>query len=216
MTENTYKENMRSHLLLYAVTDSRWAGEDGLAAQVEAAIEGGVTMVQFREKNGDPEIKKATVIRLRDICIQKNIPLIIDDDVDLAKETGADGVHLGQSDMDPGEARKILGDSAIIGVTAKTVEQARLAQEAGADYLGSGAVFGTSTKLDTRPMSMETLRSITDAVNIPVVAIGGIDETNIDGLKGTGIAGVAVVSGIFSKTDVKAAAMELKAHCMRL
>ncbi|MCR4945376.1 MAG: thiamine phosphate synthase [Lachnospiraceae bacterium] len=207
---------MRSHLLLYAVTDSRWAGEDGLAAQVEAAIEGGVTMVQFREKNGDPEIKKATVIRLRDICIQKNIPLIIDDDVDLAKETGADGVHLGQSDMDPGEARKILGDSAIIGVTAKTVEQARLAQEAGADYLGSGAVFGTSTKLDTRPMSMETLRSITDAVNIPVVAIGGIDETNIDGLKGTGIAGVAVVSGIFSKTDVKAAAMELKAHCMRL
>ena len=154
---------------------------------------------------------RETALKIQLICNKYNVPLIINDNVTLAKEIDADGVHVGQSDLEAARVREILGPDKIIGVTAKTVEQAVAAEAAGADYLGSGAVFGTTTKLDAKKMSIDLLKEITSSVNIPVVAIGGIDETNIEQLKGTGIAGVAVVSGIFAKDDCKKAAKELKA-----
>ena len=203
--------DLKKCLALYAVTDSRWAIEKTLIEQVEDAICGGVTMVQLREKDlsEDDFFKKA--LEVKAVCRKHNVPLIINDNVLLAKKIDADGVHVGQSDLEVSEARKILGPDKIIGVTAKTVEQAKIAEASGADYLGSGAVFGTATKSDAKSMSLDLLREITASVSIPVVAIGGIDEGNISKLKGTGIAGVAVVSGIFSKKDTGLAARKLKA-----
>ena len=154
-------------------------------------------------------------LEVQKICKKYRVPLIINDDVELAKSINADGVHVGQSDLDAGTARTILGPDKIIGVTAKTVEQARAAQRAGADYLGSGAIFGTGTKPDAKPMTMELLREIVNAVDIPVVAIGGIDSSNAYKLAKTGIAGIAVVNGIFGKSDCCAAARELKAVCLQ-
>lgn len=200
----------RETLALYAITDSRLAKKQTIYEQIEDALKGGVTLLQLREKFLAGEEKKSEALKVLEICRKYNVPLIINDDVNLAKEIDADGVHVGQSDLEAGEARKILGPDKIIGVTAKTVEQAKAAQAAGADYLGSGAVFGTTTKLDAKPMTMELLKEIVDSVDIPVVAIGGIDETNISKLKGTGIAGVAVVSGIFAKDDCCLAAKVLK------
>jgi len=178
--------------------------------QIEDSLKGGVTLLQLREKQLTGEALKEEALKVQKICKKYNVPLIINDDVFLAKEIDADGVHVGQSDIQADEARRILGPDKIIGVTAKTVSQAKAAQAAGADYLGSGAVFGTTTKLDAKPMTMDLLKEIVGSVDIPVVAIGGIDETNIEKLKGTGIAGVAVVSGIFAKADCCLAAQELK------
>lgn len=199
----------KDSLKLYAVTDRSWIGEDTLEHQVELAIEGGVTMVQLREKNMSYEdfLKEAYVIK--DICKKNNVVFLINDNVELAREVDADGVHVGQSDLEAGNVRAILGKDKIIGVTAKTVEQAKAAEAAGADYLGSGAVFGTTTKKDAKPMDMELLKEIVKSVNIPVVAIGGIDASNAPKLAGTGIAGIAVVSGIFAKEDIKEASKEL-------
>ena len=201
----------KEQLALYAITDSRLATKQTLEEQVEDALKGGVTILQLREKELGIDAFREEAIRIKAICNRYNVPLIINDNVELAKEIDADGVHVGQSDLEAGKVREILGPDKIIGVTAKTVEQARLAQKAGADYLGSGAVFGTTTKLDAKKMSLELLKEITASVDIPVVAIGGIDETNIGQLAGTGIAGVAVVSGIFGKDDCLKAARELKA-----
>ncbi len=201
----------REQLALYAITDSRLAVKQTLEEQVEDALKGGVTIVQLREKNLEMDAFRETALKIQSICNKYNVPLIINDNVTLAKEIDADGVHVGQSDLEAARVREILGPDKIIGVTAKTVEQAVAAEAAGADYLGSGAVFGTTTKLDAKKMSIDLLKEITASVNIPVVAIGGIDETNIEQLKGTGIAGVAVVSGIFAKDDCKKAAKELKA-----
>ncbi len=191
-------------LRLYAVTDRSWLRGMTLAEQAEQALAGGITLMQLREK----ELDEATFLReARDIaklCHRYSVPLLINDSVDIALQSGADGVHLGQSDLDAAAARRLLGPDMIIGVTAKTTEQALQAQSAGADYLGCGAVFGTSTKKDTRPMSRETLQAICRAVAIPVVAIGGINRSNLPELAGTGIRGVAVVSGIFSATDIRA------------
>ena len=200
----------REQLALYAITDSRLATKQTIYEQVEDALKGGVTMLQLREKNAEYDSLREEALQIQKICKKYDVPLIINDDVKLAKEIDADGVHVGQSDLEAGQARKILGPDKIIGVTAKTVEQAIKAAEAGADYLGSGAVFGTVTKADAKPMTMELLKEIVASVKIPVVAIGGIDETNIEKLAGTGIAGVAVVSGIFAKEDCKKAAEELK------
>lgn len=199
----------REQLLLYAVTDRAWLGGETLASAVEKALKGGVTLVQLREKNMSTEELIEEAIKIKEICQKYGVPLIINDNVEAAKKSGADGVHLGQGDMPPFEARKIMGADKIIGVTAKTPEQALKAQEDGADYLGSGAVFGTATKSDAIKMEPETLRAITSAVHIPVAAIGGINAENIDRLAGCGIAGAAVVSGIFAQSDIEAASRTL-------
>ena len=198
-------------LRLYAVTDRRWEGTLSLPRQVELALQGGATMVQFREKHLQGAEKEALARELLALCRSYGVPLIINDDAELAKKVGADGVHVGQSDLAAQEARRMLGPQAIIGVTARTVEQARAAQAAGADYLGSGAVFGTSSKSDARPLSREELRAICAAVTIPVVAIGGIHAGNVLALCGCGQAGVAVIGGIFGQPDIRQAARELLA-----
>ena len=191
----------KKSLRLYAVTDRSWLHGETLYEQVEKALKGGVTLVQLREK---------------ELCHKYNVNLIINDNVALAAKVGADGVHIGQSDMGVEKARAILGKEKIIGVTAKTVEQAKAAEAAGADYLGSGAVFGTSTKKDAKPMDHALLQEICESVKIPVVAIGGIDGGNILLLKGRKMAGVAVVSGLFACEDIKKAAEDLREKADRI
>ena len=199
----------REKLKLYAITDSSWLNGDTLAHQVELAIAGGATIVQLREKNKSKEALKELALEIKSVCNRYKVPFIVNDDVELAKEIDADGVHVGQNDASVKSARQILGADKIVGATAKTIEQAQIAQEQGADYLGSGAVFGSTTKKDALPMTMELLNEICHSVQIPVVAIGGIDATNIGQLKGTDIAGAAVVSGIFAHPDIKEAARKL-------
>lgn len=199
-----------SMLRLYAVTDRSWLGNQTLYEQVEAALKGGVTCVQLREKNADYDTFLAEAVQLRELCSLYCVPLIINDNVELALKVGADGVHVGQEDMDARDVRALLGPDMILGVTAKTVEQAICAQQAGADYLGSGAVFGSATKLNAKPMSHETLKEICNAVSIPVAAIGGINRENILRLRDTDIRGAAVVSGIFAAADI-----EEECRCLR-
>lgn len=203
----------RGQLLIYAVTDRAWTGKMSLYDQVEAALKGGATMVQMREKgltdeNVQDYLEEAR--RLRRLTERYNVPFLIDDHVKLALLCGADGVHVGQSDMEAGRAREILGPDKILGVTAKTVEQALKAQDQGADYLGSGAVFGTSTKSDALPMTKERLGEICRSVSIPVVAIGGICLENIEKLQGSQVAGAAIVSGIFGARDIEATTRQLR------
>lgn len=199
----------REKLKLYAITDSSWLNGDTLAHQVELAIAGGATIVQLREKNKSKEELKDLALEIKSVCNRYKVPFIVNDDVELAKEIDADGVHVGQDDASVKSARQILGADKIVGATAKTIEQAQIAQEQGADYLGSGAVFGSTTKKDALPMTMELLNEICNSVQIPVVAIGGIDATNISQLKGTDIAGAAVVSGIFAQQNIEKAAEQL-------
>ena len=194
-------ENM---LRLYAVTDRSWLRGETIFDQVEAAIRGGATLIQLREKELPFDAFLDEAIEMKALCERCNVPLIINDNVEIALRSGADGVHVGQDDMRAADIRKMAGRNLIVGVTAKTVEQALDAQAAGADYLGSGAVFGSSTKTNARPMTRETLSAICAAVDIPVVAIGGINRNNISELRGTGISGVAVVSGIFAAEDIEA------------
>lgn len=194
---------------LYAVTDRSWLSGRSLAEDVEAAIRGGATLIQLREKSMDINDFVEEAEEILSVCRKYGVPLIINDNIDVALAVGADGVHIGQNDTSAAKAREILGEDKIIGVTAKTVCQAQKAEHDGADYLGSGAVFGTSTKADAKPMDLETLRSITSSVNIPVVAIGGITGENVLRLRGSGIAGAAVVSGIFAQKDIEAAARDL-------
>ena len=189
----------REQVLLYAITDRAWLGGRTLAEAVEQAILGGVSMIQLREKEMNTEELIQSGNEIKSVCNKYGVPLIINDNVEAAKKINADGVHLGQDDMPIKEARAILGNNKIIGITAKTVEQAMKAEKDGADYIGSGAVFGTTTKSNAVKMELDTLRAITQAVNIPVTAIGGITAENIDGLCNTGISGVAVVSGIFAQ-----------------
>ena len=200
----------KNSLLLYAVTDRAWLqpGET-LLGRVRDAIEGGATFVQLREKDLDPAAFLAEGQEIGALCREMGVPFVVDDDVDLALACGADGAHVGQSDLAAGEARKKLGPDKILGVSAQTVEQALAAERAGADYLGVGAAFVTGTKTDAKPISRETIRAITAAVDIPVVAIGGISHDNILELKNCGLDGVAVVSALFAQADVKAAAEEL-------
>lgn len=188
---------------LYAVTDRSWLRGQTLYEQVERALAGGVTLVQIREKELDEDAFLREAADMAKLCHRYGVPLLVNDNVEIARRSGADGVHVGQEDMDAACVRGILGSDMIVGVTAKTVEQAMRAQEAGADYLGSGAVFGSATKLNAKPMTKELLNSICRAVKIPVVAIGGITRQNILELSGTGIDGVAVVSGIFAADDIE-------------
>lgn len=188
---------------LYAVTDRSWLRGETLYEQVERALAGGVTLVQLREKELEEDAFIREAVDMAKLCHRYGVPLLINDNVDIARRSGADGVHVGQDDMEAAGARSILGSDMIVGVTAKTVEQAVRAEAAGADYLGSGAVFGSSTKLNAKPMTKELLNAICRAVEIPVVAIGGISRQNILELSGTEIDGVAVVSGIFAADDIE-------------
>ena len=195
--------------LLYAVTDTSWLRGRTLAQQVEEALRGGVTMVQLREKELQGEALEQEAREILALCRQYGVPLLINDDVMLAKKIGADGVHVGQDDMSAAKARELLGEDAVIGVTARTVEQALAAQEAGADYLGSGAVFGTSTKKDAKPMDPAYFQQICESVSIPVVAIGGVTLDNIRELEGRKMSGFAIVSGIFAAEDIETRTRDL-------
>lgn len=198
-------------LLLYAVTDRSWLGGKTLPERVEESLRGGVTMLQLREKDLDEAAFLDEALAVKTLCERYRVPFCIDDNVELALRCGADGVHVGQSDMEAGEVRRRLGPNKILGVSAQTVEQALRAEAAGADYLGVGAVFPTTTKLDADAVSLDTLRSICSAVKIPVVAIGGIQAENLLRLSGSGIAGVAVVSAIFAAPSPEDAARRLYA-----
>lgn len=198
-------------LRLYAVTDRTWLQENQtLTDAVEKAILGGATIVQLREKNAGFEERLYLALELKKVCKKYNVPLIINDSVELTKKSGADGVHLGQSDGDIKKAREILGNNIIIGATAHNVNEAVGAFRSGADYLGCGAVFGSSTKNNTIPLSIDELKKICGSVKIPVAAIGGINLENISMLKGTGISGAAVVSAIFAQNDIQSASAALK------
>jgi len=200
----------KNTLLLYAITDNDCIGERDFFREVENALKGGVTILQLREKNMSTEhlIEKAK--KLRPICNKYNVPLIINDDVQAAIQSGADGVHVGADDMDVAEIRKKTGNNFIIGATAKTLEQAIKAQNQGADYLGCGALFPSPTKQNAKPMTPETLKQITSSINIPVVAIGGLTYDNIDIIKDSGVSGAAVISAIFAENDTEEAASQLK------
>ena len=197
-------------MLLYAVTDRAWTGEQTLYEQVEAALKGGVTCVQLREKEMD---ETAFLQEAKDICAlchRYGVPFIVNDNVDVAIACQADGIHVGQEDMAAGEVRRRVGDAMLLGVSVHTVEEARRAVRNGADYLGLGAVFPTSTKTDVDQMTNETLRAICDAVDVPVVAIGGINRGNLLKLSGSGVDGVALVSAIFSAEDIEDTCRKLR------
>ena len=205
-------------LKLYAITDRAWAHDmDGVLAQVEAAIKGGATFVQVREKHLDAREFLTEARWVVELCHKHGVKCVINDNVDIALLSGADGVHVGQDDMACAKARVALGDRRIIGVSAHTVEEAVAAAAAGADHLGSGAAFPTSTKdVHGHFVTPEDYAAITSAVDIPVVAIGGITKDNIAQLNGRGLAGAAVVSALFAQPDVEAAAREMRALCEKL
>lgn len=204
------KEEIRDALRLYAVTDRSWlAGRSFEAVLAEALSVPGVTCVQLREKEASAKEREALAREAQKACTRAGIPFLIDDDIELALRIGADGVHIGQDDISCVEARHLLGDQALIGVTAKTLDQACKAQADGADYLGVGAVFPTATKQDTWTIDHEVLRQICAAVSIPVVAIGGITADNAKELVGSGIAGIAVISAIFAEDDLADAVKRL-------
>lgn len=200
----------RNDLVLYAVTDRSWLGDSSLYSQVESAIKGGATFIQLREKNLGEADFLSEAKEIQKLCREYKVPFVINDNVEIAAQIDADGVHVGQSDMEAGDVRKKLGPDKIIGVSAQTVEQALKAQEHGADYLGVGAVFPTGSKADATEVSHQTLKEICDAVDIPVIAIGGITKENVSELKGSGICGIAVISAIFAQKDIRKAAAELK------
>ena len=222
-----YKE--KKYLALYGVTDRWWVKQklekagvpvtedalrEGLLADTRAALEGGMTYVQMREK-GDPMTEDELLteaLALKALCEEYGVPFVIDDDVELAKKCGADGVHVGQSDMACVEARKALGERKVVGVSAQTVKQAVQAEKDGADYLGVGAVFPTGSKDDADDVSHDTVKAICEAVSIPVIAIGGISKDNVGQLAGLGLDGIAVISAIYAADDLKAATEDLKSR----
>ena len=206
----------RKNLQLYAITDSHWLNGRTLYSVVKESLEGGVTFLQLREKELDEEHFLEEARELQKLCREYQVPFVINDNVDIAAAINADGVHVGQSDMEAGDVRVRLGPDKIIGVTVKTVEQAVLAQERGADYLGVGAVFHTDSKADAKEISFDTLKDICKAVSIPVVAIGGITEENVRELAGSGICGIAVISAIYAQRDIKKAAENLKNETCRM
>ncbi len=200
---------LEKSLLLYAVTDRTWTGEKSLYEQVEQTLKGGTTFVQLREKKLSYEDFLQEGKEIQKLCKEYDVPFVINDNVELAKELDADGVHIGQDDMTISDARKIIGNDKILGVSVQTVEDAIFAEKEGADYLGVGAVFSTSTKLDAVDVSYKMLKEICAAVKIPVVAIGGINKNNILDLQNSGICGVAVVSAIFAEKDIFGATKNL-------
>lgn len=210
---------VKEALMLYGVTDRHWLKDKSLHDAVEEAIQGGTSFIQLREKDDmalshDAFLQEA--IDIQALCKAYHVPFVIDDDVALAKEIDADGVHVGQSDMEAGNVRALLGPNKIIGVSAETVEEAIAAEKCGASYLGVGAIFPTGSKADAKNVSMDTLRAICEAVHIPVIAIGGISKSNIHQLKHSGIVGIAVISAIFAQNDIKQACIELKEETRKM
>ncbi len=200
----------KENLLVYAVTDRHWLNGRTLYEVVKESLDGGVTFLQLREKDLDDENFLKEAVELKGLCKEYKVPFVINDNVDIAIKMDADGVHVGQSDMEAGDVRAKLGPDKIIGVSTQTVEQAILAEQRGADYLGVGAVFPTGSKDDADDVSLETLKAICEAVSIPVVAIGGITLENTPQLAGTGISGVAVISAIYAQEDIRKASEDLK------
>lgn len=197
-------------LLLYAITDRGFVGQRSLYEQIEEALKGGVTIIQLREKNLDTQAFIDEAVKVKSLCRRYNVPLIINDRVDVALKSGADGVHVGIEDMPVEEIRKSVPDGFIIGATAKTVEQAKNAENSGADYLGVGAVFPSPTKKNAIRITKDQLKEISSSVSIPCVAIGGINLENVSELSGGGMDGIAVVSAVFAADDIKKAASLLK------
>ena len=200
----------KKDLILYAVTDRKWLRNRKLCEQVEEAIKGGATIIQLREKEADDRIFLREALKISELCKRYSVPFIINDNVDIAIRINADGVHIGQKDMEAGYVRSVIGDDKILGVSVQTPEQAVIAEKSGADYLGVGAVFSTDSKADADNVSYKTLKEICESVSIPVVAIGGIGINNISELKGSGICGVAVISAVFAAENIEKAAAELK------
>lgn len=200
----------KESLLLYAVTDRAWLNGKTLFEQVEDCLRGGTTMLQLREKELDDALFLKEAHEIKALCARYNVPFIINDNVDIALSCETDGIHVGQSDMQACSVRELIGPDKLLGVSVKSVEQAQRAVAAGADYLGVGAVFPTSTKSDASNVSYDTLKAICAAVSVPVVAIGGITRHNIERLKGSGLAGIAVVSALFAENDINGAAAELR------
>lgn len=199
----------KQSMLLYAVSDRTWIGERKLSEQVEEALKGGATFIQLREKTLEFDEFLKEAMQIKEVTDRYQVPFVINDYVKVAVDCGADGVHIGQDDLGIEEARKLIGPDRILGVSVQTVEQAIAAEKSGADYLGAGSMFSTSTKMDAEMVSFETLKEICEAVNIPVVAIGGINQSNILELSGTGVDGAAIVSAIFAASDIKEASREL-------
>ncbi len=206
----------KSSMLLYAVTDRTWLRDRSLADVVEEAIKAGITFLQLREKDLDYASFLQLAKEIRNITDKYKIPYVVNDNIEVAMACGADGVHVGQSDMDAKDVRSIIGQDKILGVSAQSVEQAISAEKNGADYIGVGTVFPTSTKLDAEGISFETLKEICKAVSIPVVAIGGINKDNAMKLAGSGIDGIAVVSAIFAQDDITTAVKELRQISSRM
>lgn len=200
----------KNSLLLYAVTDRHWLNGASLYEQVEQAILGGASFVQLREKELGQDAFLQEAIEIQKLCRKYRVPFVINDNVEIACSIDADGVHVGQSDMEAGNVRALIGEDKILGVSAQTVEQAILAEKRGADYLGVGAVFHTGSKADASEVSFETLKAICEAVKIPVIAIGGISRDNVLSLGGSGICGIAVISAIFAQKDIRSATSELR------
>lgn len=205
------KDEIRQGMTLYAVTDRSWLGERTLAQAVEAVLKGGATFLQLREKELDQGALLAEARELRAIAGRYHVPFVVNDSVEAALACGADGVHVGQTDLMGRDVRALIGPDKILGITANTVELAVAAERAGADYIGAGAVFGTTTKQDAKNLSLERLGEICRAVSIPVVAIGGVNADNLPRLAGTGAAGAAVVSALFAQPDPEDAARHLRA-----
>jgi len=206
----------KKDLLLYAVTDRHWLDKRSLKEVVKESLDGGATFVQLREKTLEDDKFLEEAKELKQLCKEYDVPFVINDNVDIAIAMDADGVHVGQSDMEAGNVREKLGPDKIIGVSAQTVEQAVLAEQRGADYLGVGAVFPTGSKDDAVEVSHETLKAICEAVSIPVIAIGGISVGNVKELAGSGIVGIAVISAIYAAKDIKKATEDLKAETARV
>jgi thiamine-phosphate pyrophosphorylase len=204
------RDKLAQSLLLYAVTDRHWLGERTLYDVVRESLDGGVTFLQLREKDLDDENFYKEAVELQAMAREYGVPFVVNDNVDIAVRMDADGVHVGQSDMEAGDVRALIGPDKILGVSAQTVEQAVLAEKRGADYLGVGAVFPTGSKDDADDVSFETLKAICEAVSIPVVAIGGITEKNTPELVGSGICGIAVISAIYGQKNIYEATASLQ------
>lgn len=205
------KDDIRRGMTLYAVTDRSWLGDRTLAQVVEEVLKGGATFLQLREKELDQAAILAEAKEIQAIAGRYHVPFVINDSVDIALACDADGVHVGQSDLMGRDVRSLIGPDKILGITANTVELAMAAERAGADYIGAGAVFGTTTKHNAKNLSLDTLKAICQAVSIPVVAIGGINADNLPQLAGTGAAGAAVVSALFAQKDPEEAARRMRA-----
>lgn len=202
----------KKDLILYAVTDRHWLNGETLYSQVEKVLKGGATFIQLREKNLDEEHFMEEAKEIQKLCRKYHVPFIINDNVELTAAIDADGVHVGQRDMEAGDVRAKLGPDKIIGVSAQTVQQAVEAEKRGADYLGVGAVFPTGTKEDAVEVGKEVLKEICEAVSIPVVAIGGVGAHNVEELSGSGISGIAVISALFAQPDIEQATRDLRSR----